>query len=126
MPAKKNAQQVGNIECPECSANAAVFQNVKSYLYTRCPNCGCDQRNGKQVQERIYWNMRPIPDAPLTAPINVDENNPPEDNGKCLEQQEKEQPQQPTKQKNEGGIIGLIIIAGALGLGAAFTHIAGR
>ena len=76
MARKLTAEVVGHIECSGCGGEAAVFQNVKSYLYTRCGNCGCDQRNGRKVQERLYWTMQKLDGAALERPANIGETKP--------------------------------------------------
>ena len=76
MPAKHNALLVGHIDCPECGNRASVYQNVKSALYVRCPDCGCDQRNGRAVQTRVWYSMEPEPGVDACRPANVPEEKP--------------------------------------------------
>lgn len=72
MTAKKGAVVVGHIDCEACGSRAAVYQSIKSYLYTRCGECGIDQRNGQRVQERIWFGMEPT-GAEVVRPVNVGE-----------------------------------------------------
>lgn len=71
MPAKHNALLVGHIDCPECGHRAAVYQNVKAALYVRCPDCGCDQRNGSKVQTRLWYTMEREEGVDACKPANV-------------------------------------------------------
>lgn len=48
--------ELGRIAC-DCGKVASVYQAKRkgAHLYSRCPNCGLDQRTGKRVQEKLYW-----------------------------------------------------------------------
>lgn len=54
--AVRNNPVLGTLECGDCQGTATVHRTKRGkgrYFYTRCPNCGPDQRPGKAVQERI-------------------------------------------------------------------------
>ena len=76
MPRKQGAVAVGRMTCPGCGDRIPVFQNVKDYLYTRCANCGCDQRNGEAVQVAMWSAMEAIEGAEIRRPRNVPESVP--------------------------------------------------
>jgi len=63
--AVQNRPVVGYIKCDGCGERATVHQaqraSKKGLLYTRCDNCGCDQRTGKAVQNRIQQQIEPRP-----------------------------------------------------------------
>lgn len=76
MPRKADAQVLGRCDCPECGDRMAVLQNAKNYLYSRCPKCGCDQRNGKPVQTYLWYKTAWIDGEPDVKPRNVPDDNP--------------------------------------------------
>lgn len=75
MPRKKDAKVIGHCPCQGCGKNAAVFQNVRGYLYLRCDDCGADQRNGKGPQTYMYTKSSWIGAAPK-KPRNVPDYEP--------------------------------------------------
>jgi len=54
---------MGYVKCPVsgCSEFASVMKTAgtRTQFYTRCPECGCDQRNGQRQQNWIKDNMQP-------------------------------------------------------------------
>lgn len=72
MPNLKPEQRnvVGALECA-CGHAATVLQNRAGYLYTQCPLCGTDQRNGAAVQADYFRRVRVNPGAVLKRPRNV-------------------------------------------------------
>ena len=48
--------ELGRIKC-NCGKTASVYQAKRkgAHLYSRCPDCGLDQRTGARVQNRLYW-----------------------------------------------------------------------
>lgn len=76
MPRKPSATAVARMDCltPGCGRRAAVFQNVRGYLYTRCDSCGADQRNGPAHQVRVWQHAEPIKGAEIRRPPNVEES----------------------------------------------------
>lgn len=74
MPKKINPDLVGCLDCG-CGSEMPVYQASSSYLYTRCPQCGVDQRNGPRVQAERWFTMRRIEGAG-TRPKNVPEQVP--------------------------------------------------
>lgn len=76
MPANPNAVVIGQIKCPTpgCSERAAVLQNSRDYLYTRCSTCGADQRNGVAAQVYFWQHMEPKQGAVVLRPRNVPES----------------------------------------------------
>ena len=75
MPRKKDAVVLGHADCPTCDKKMAVLQNTRGYLYSRCDDCGADQRNGKAVQTRLWRNTNWIGEPP-TKPRNVPDDVP--------------------------------------------------
>ena len=75
MPRKANAVELGTMRCPStgCGATASVYQNTRGYLYTRCPECGADQRNGKPAQVYFWQHVEPKAGAVIDRPPNVPE-----------------------------------------------------
>lgn len=66
---------LGTIACPDCGGLADVAQTKRGkgrYLYTRCANCGPDQRAGAAVQTRL-WNKTDWREGmkPTSPPPNV-------------------------------------------------------
>ena len=64
MPKLANPVQVGRMACVGCGNRIPVFINVRGYFYTKCAECGTDQRNGKAVQTHIYLNTDWLDEAP--------------------------------------------------------------
>lgn len=75
MPRKANPVQVGRTQCPTCDARIPVFVNVRGYFYTKCAECGTDQRNGAPVQTRLYYETDWLAEPPA-RPRNVPETPP--------------------------------------------------
>ncbi len=53
----KNNPVLGTIACIECEDQATVHAAKRGsgrFLYTRCPNCGTDQKTGAKFQTRIF------------------------------------------------------------------------
>lgn len=71
MPRKANPVQVGRMDCVGCGSRIPVYINARGYFYTKCMECGTDQRNGKTVQTHIYLNTDWTGDPPA-PPRNVD------------------------------------------------------
>lgn len=76
MTRKSNAVLLGRIDC-YCGERAAVYQNTRQYLYTRCPSCRCDppvkcnQDNSAAYQVHVWRQMDPLPGAVIHRPRNV-------------------------------------------------------
>ena len=70
---------MGYVPCPTpgCEEIASVLKTsgTRTQFYTRCPECGCDQRNGKKHQQWIQDTMKPSADA-LKAPQPAPEATP--------------------------------------------------
>lgn len=75
MPRKADPVQVGRTQCPTCPARIPVFVNARGYFYTKCAECGTDQRNGAPVQTRLYYETDWLGDPP-PRPRNVPETPP--------------------------------------------------
>lgn len=62
--ARQNNPVVATIDCAECGTVATLHETKRGkgsgLLYKRC-DCGCDQRTGKQVQERWRRELTPRP-----------------------------------------------------------------
>lgn len=114
MPKKKDAKVLGRAEC-SCGKTMAVLQNVRWYLYTNCPECGCDQRNGAKHQTDLWNRTKWIDGEPENRPINYIESG-----GETPEKQpepkpdepEKPDPKQPVKKSKGWGF--LLVPAGVL------------
>ena len=55
MPRKPNPHLVGRTDCGGCGARIPVYLNARGYLYTKCVECGVDQRNGPTIQTHLYY-----------------------------------------------------------------------
>lgn len=64
MPRLANPVQVGRMACPGCNNRIPVYINKRGYFYTKCAECGTDQRNGKAVQTLIYLKTDWLGDPP--------------------------------------------------------------
>jgi hypothetical protein len=74
MTKKKDARPIARMDCltPECGGQrAAVYQNTRHYLYTRCPGCKCNQDNSAERQVAVWQRMEPLPGAVIHRPRNV-------------------------------------------------------
>lgn len=83
MSSNKNPT-LGTIACSGCGGQADVCQTSRGagrYLYTRCAECGTDQRTGAKVQTAIWYGADWLNGAPDVMPPNLilkDENEPEE------------------------------------------------
>lgn len=72
--ARENRPVLGTVECSGCGGVATVHQTARGsgrYLYTRCPECGADQRTGARVQS-AWWRSAEWRDgAPDVPPPNL-------------------------------------------------------
>lgn len=72
--ARENRPVLGTVECSGCGGVATVHQTARGagrYLYTRCPDCGADQRTGAKVQS-AWWRGAVWRDgAPDVPPPNL-------------------------------------------------------
>ena len=64
---------LGNCPCQQCGETMNVFQALRkgAHLYSRCTDCGIDQRIGAKVQQYFWDNTTWFEGAP-TPPSNVD------------------------------------------------------
>ena len=76
MPRKANAEIVGRNDCQDCGQRCAVYQNTRGDLYTKCAECGVDQRNGKTVQNRLWYTTDWVAGEPEVRPAKVDPEPP--------------------------------------------------
>jgi hypothetical protein len=110
--ARANNPTLGNIECNECGDLCTVHQRkgkAKGYLYTHCPNCGCDQKNGVPVQTRLFYESEWLGDPPERPP-NVPEKAPAVPAVKP--NLEPKKPAQDTEDKPKGGHLWLLVPLG--------------
>jgi len=145
--ALQNNPVLGSIQCPTCNQSATVHKTTRGkgrFLYSRCMECGPDQRTGKAVQRRL-WEQTDWRDGmkPESAPPNLElddwkpgrpppgaEAKPqPEQPKKAQPEAEKPQPEQAkpeakTKRKNRllPGLIGLLLVGGTGALAIAKTR----
>jgi len=146
MPARKEPNKVlGTIACRDCDGGICSVRQVRRgkgrYLYTTCPNCGTDQRNGSKVQSRLFhktnWRegvevVRPpcvqdLPKEPIGSHDSLGEPNEPSKQaaleGEVILKKEatgepKGEPKpQPTNNRKEPMFFGLLL-ALSLGVGA--------
>lgn len=74
--ATENKPVLGYFECGDCGGRGTVHaaSGRRNQLYKRC-GCGCDQRNGKAVQTRLWleteWLAGLKPDSPPSV-VDVD------------------------------------------------------
>lgn len=69
----KNKAVLGYIQCGDCGERGSVHVAAgrRNQLYKRC-GCGCDQRNGKVVQSRLWYDTQWLQDMkPEAAPARV-------------------------------------------------------
>ena len=116
--AKRDNPVLGTIECDGCGGVASVHQTARGngrFLYTRCGECGCDQRAGAAVQKRLWMNTEWRPDASPIKPPNVPDE---------IEQKEPEkepeitEPVQVKKAASNQVKSGPLVVLGAIVLGA--------
>ena len=64
---------LGHIDCKGCGGRAEVKQAKRrgAHLYSNCEACGLDQRNGRHIQNRLFYRSTWL-DQPPTPPENVD------------------------------------------------------
>jgi predicted nucleic acid-binding Zn-ribbon protein len=128
MPAKPNATPVGRLECSGCGDSIPVFQAVNSYLYTKCPQCGVDQRYGARIQAQRWFGMVPIDGAQVTRPVNVPETAPDWISPKVVEPKVEEEQQTVDAEEaaaadgeadqGGGGLFWLLVAGFGIGVGA--------
>lgn len=118
MPRKKDAKVLGRCGCPSCGETMAVLQNTKDYLYTQCPSCGCDQRNGAKHQTDIWNRTEWIDGEPEKRPRNYIEASPESEPVQVQEPEsepvEPKKPQEKQSSKKSGGLAFLLVPAGIL------------
>jgi len=112
MP-RANNPTLGNIRC-ECGLMADVCQAKRGkgrFLYTRCADCGTDQRTGKVQQTRLYYASKWREGVEVVRPPNVPEQQPEEPapvqviepKAEPEPQPKKEPDAEPKKNGNKGG-----------------------
>lgn len=77
MPAAKDKKPVGRMACEVCGGRAAVYQNTRHYLYTRCGGsaaCKCNQDNSPARQLYVWSHLEPLEGAAIFRPRNVPES----------------------------------------------------
>lgn len=120
----KNNPVLGEIKCTECQGQATVHAAKRGrgrFLYTRCANCGTDQRTGAEFQTRIF-NATSWRDEVVTPP-NLIIKKEGESHEKINNEEQKNagdwSPEQAENdgQKNEGssGFAWVVIGLGAIG-----------
>ncbi|AMO56620.1 hypothetical protein GZ77_03565 [Endozoicomonas montiporae] len=75
MP-RTNNPTLGTIQCDACGGIADVCQAQRGkgrFLYTRCGECGTDQRTGKVIQSRLYLETNWRDGVEVMRPANVEE-----------------------------------------------------
>lgn len=123
----QNRPVVGYIQCDGCGNRATVHQaqrsTKKGLLYTRCDNCGADQRTGAAVQKRWRQQLEPQPGYEhLKEPVDEPAEEPdkpataePEAKPVVTEPEPTEQPKPAPKGK--GATMHSPVFAGLLALG---------
>lgn len=79
--ARRDNPVLGTINCDGCGGTASVHQAKRGsgrFLYTRCGECGADQRTGKSVQTRLFNQTEWRTGADPVKPPNVLESSVPE------------------------------------------------
>lgn len=77
MPRRDNPV-LGTITCNGCGGVASVHQTQRGkgrFLYTRCGECGADQRTGRAIQARLWNETEWREGAEKVRPPNVDEKS---------------------------------------------------
>ncbi len=123
--AKRNNPVLGEIKCEDCGGAATVHQTARGagrYLYTRCGECGPDQRTGAAVQTRLWYQTTWRDGAPEAKPPNLREpkQEPEEPKTKPVEEPNPE----PSKPAENQGKTGFWWLLG--GVGAVVAILAGR
>ena len=75
MAKKKDSKVIGRCDCLTCGSRMGVLQNVRHALYTHCPECGSDQRNGAPIQTYLWFNTEWIDGEPNEKPRNLKEKD---------------------------------------------------
>lgn len=74
--AVENNPELGRVDCQGCEGECSVHQTKRGkgqFLYTRCSNCGVDQRTGPAVQTRLWNETRWRDGVEKKKPINAKE-----------------------------------------------------
>ena len=74
--ARTNNPTLGTITCDACGGLVDVCQTQRGkgrLLYTRCASCGTDQRTGKAVQTKWYYQTKWREGVEVVRPANVEE-----------------------------------------------------
>ena len=122
MP-RRNNPVLGTITCNECGGQATVHQTQRGkgrYLYTRCMECGPDQRTGAALQRRLWFGTDWRPEAEAVIPPNVDPDAAPAGEPQQAAAEPEPEPVNPGSEpgKPSGkGLIGLAIAGGLLLMG---------
>lgn len=114
---------LGHIDCETCGCPSSVMQARRkgAHLYTRCDNCGLDQRTGAAVQNRLFYRSEWI-DRPPVIPENAGE--PPaatEEVAPVLDSEPEpatDQEPKPEPKRRAKGVMGWIV-AGVAAVGVA-------
>lgn len=127
--ARENRPVLGSISCTGCGGDATVHQTARGaarFLYTRCADCGADQRTGGRVQTRLWfgtdWREGLQPDV---SPPNLIDESPDLVTGKAAQEEPKNKPKNEPERADwaadeeaeEPGKAGVFwLVGGALGL----------
>ena len=64
---------LGYAQCG-CGKEMQVMQSTRrgDHLYSRCDDCGLDQRTGQRVQQWLWANTKWLNGPPEKPPVNID------------------------------------------------------
>ena len=92
-----NNPVIGTIGCQGCGGTATVHQTRRGkdrFHYTRCQDCGVDQRNGAKVQTRLFYHTDWRDGIVVDRPPNVKEE----------EKKPVVEPEEPSNDKELSGV----------------------
>lgn len=116
--ARRNNPVLGTIACNECGGQATVHQTQRGkgrYLYTRCTECGPDQKTGAAFQRRLWSGTDWRPDADPVPPPGLEE----EPRQAATPEPDPEpvpEPEKPTSEPRKPGLGAVALLSGAVGL----------
>lgn len=122
---RRNNPVLGTIACNECGGQATVHQTQRGkgrYLYTRCTECGPDQKTGAAFQRRLWSGTDWRPDAEPVPPPGLEEQPRQVDHPVSVKPTGEPdplvapEPDKPTPEPRKPGLGAVALLSGAVGL----------
>lgn len=121
-------QELGRIKCQECGGIAGVYQAKRkgNHLYTRCGECGVDQKTGKAFQGRLWKQTEWNPGLQPIKPDNVTESETEAETETVTDFDPTETEPETDAEPSKTGGAGLKVALGVLGVGGLLAAIIAR